>query len=274
MKVLVCVTTTKARLDVFFYALQSLKRQTYEDYYISVYLSQEPFLLDEGIRVVPDWMRGERLQVGFVSNSGSYRKLLPAIVDAADEDLIVTADDDVLYARNWLERIVKAAELHPTHIVCGRARSIQKNILGRFQNYSNWPIVSKSMTGRALLPIGCSGIAYRRNLLDLDFMLDQAFRDCAPTSDDIWFRLASLRKHVEVYVDPEIESENAYTEPFVCLSKLNQHVPDLEPSLLRRLIVRAIRRTRDYLGIPVSRNDLAWTKSLQLLESRGQPINL
>jgi glycosyltransferase involved in cell wall biosynthesis len=274
VKVIVGITTTKARLGVFFYSLQSLRRQSYRDFNIFLSLSREPYLFDEGIDMVPAWMEGDRVQVHFVANSGPYRKLLPAIADASDEDIVVTADDDVLYADNWLMKIVKAAESHPDHIVCGRAREIQKNLVGRFQNYSNWPLISGRDTGLLLLPIGCAGVAYRKNLLDLRFALDPVYKEYAPTADDIWFRLASLRKNVEVYVDTEIESGNSYIQHFRGLEQLNLYRPAQMRSLPVREFTRIVTRSRDYWGFPVSRNDVAWSKTLAMLKSRGQGINL
>jgi len=274
VKIIVSVTTTKARLEVFFYVLQSLRRQTYKDYDLSVYLSRDPYLLDEGIENVPDWIDRKRVQVSFVGNSGPYRKLLPAMADAAGEDLVVTADDDVLYANTWLEKIVQGAASHPEQIVCARARRIQKNVMGRFQNYSNWPLVSRATLAKALLPIGCSGIAYRKHLLDLDFIFDCAYKDCAPTADDIWFRLASLRRNVEVYVDPGMDAGNSYILHSMGLEQLNLNRPNRESNLFKHEVMRVITRTKDYLGIPISRNDLAWIKSLEFLESKGQRLTL
>ncbi len=274
MKVSVSVTTTKARLGVFFYALQSLKRQDYGNYSVVVNLSQEPYLFDTGIDTVPDWMIDGRVQVRFVHNSGPYRKLLPVIEEAGEEDIVVTADDDVLYTEHWLRRLVDSAMAHPEHIVCARARRIQKNVIGRCQNYSNWPIVLERTEGPLLLPIGCSGVAYRKTLLDLDFIFDPVYLDCAPTADDIWFRLASIRKRVNVYVDPEIDDGNSFIQHFKGLLQMNTHQPQPGSHLLHREVVRVITRVKDYLGIPISGNDIAWKKSLDLLRSRDQCIAL
>ena len=138
MKVFVSVTTTKKRLDLFFYAFQSLARQSYEDFMIIVNLSKEAYLFDDGIESIPDWMTGENVQVKFVENTGSYRKLLPLLETVGDKDLIITADDDVLYSENWLPRIVSEANKYPDSIVCGGARRISRNVFGSLQNYSNW----------------------------------------------------------------------------------------------------------------------------------------
>jgi hypothetical protein len=271
LKVSVSVTTTKARLEVFFYALQSLKKQDYDDYSIVVNLSDEPYLFDKGVDAVPDWMTDGRVHVRFVNNSGPYRKLLPVIEEVGEEDIVVTADDDVLYSKHWLRRMIERATSHPGHVVCARARRIQKNIIGRFQNYSNWPLIVEKTEGLLLLPIGCSGVAYRKSLLDMGFILDTAYLDCAPTADDIWFRLASIRKNVKVYVDPEIDVGNSFIQHFMGLQHMNTHTPQPgNGSLLQRETTRVIARLKDYLGIPISGNDLAWKKSLDLIKSRGQ----
>lgn len=274
MKVVIGVTTTKSRLGIFFYTLLSLKRQDFANFVIVVSLSKDPYLLDEGIDVVPEWMAGEPVEVRFVANGGPYRKLLPAIVEAGEEDIVVTADDDVLYADDWLSKLVNAAIGHPENIVCGRARRIRKNVVGRWQNYSNWPLISGETTGFSLLPIGCAGIAYRRNLLDIDFALDPASRKFAPTADDIWFRLASLRKNVQVYLDSELERGNANILHSHGLEQLNLYRPSSIGALPARELTRLVTRTRDYVGVPISRNDVAWFRSLELLKSRGQGLDL
>jgi cellulose synthase/poly-beta-1,6-N-acetylglucosamine synthase-like glycosyltransferase len=60
--------------------------------------------------------------------------LLPALNYSGKDDIIVTADDDILYDRNWLKTIVDASYLEPDSIVCCRARFIKKNIFNRWQN--------------------------------------------------------------------------------------------------------------------------------------------
>ncbi len=267
MKVIIGVTTTKARLGLFFYTLQSLKRQTYDDFTIYINLSKEPYLFDDGIDTVPDWMTGDNIRVNFVDNSGPYRKLIPLLETIGGDDVVVTADDDVLYSENWLKRIVESALLYPNYIVCGRARRIQKNIIGLFQNYANWPLVRDRATNLFLLPIGISGIAYRIGLLDLEFAMDEAYFDYAPTADDMWFRLASIRKNTKVYVDPEIDKENAHIGHLMGLERVNLQRPIEGRRLFERVIIKTISKFINYFGIPLSQNDFAWRRSLEYSKS-------
>lgn len=99
MKIIVSVTTTKARFDIFFYGLQSLKRKNHDNYFIFVNIPHEKYLHNEGIDLIQDWISGENIRVNFVQkNTGSYRKLVPTLDALDEEDIVITADDDVLYS--------------------------------------------------------------------------------------------------------------------------------------------------------------------------------
>jgi cellulose synthase/poly-beta-1,6-N-acetylglucosamine synthase-like glycosyltransferase len=142
-KIIVSITTTFSRLDMLYYSIHSLHRQTVLPNVIFVNISHDAYLMDDGIVNVPDWMRLSSLViVNYVKNIGSYRKLLPALDFATNDDLIVTADDDVIYGKDWLKSMVAEHVNNPDKIICGSAREIKINILGRFQNYANWKKLS------------------------------------------------------------------------------------------------------------------------------------
>ncbi len=71
------------------------------------------------ITTIPEWMNGESIQINIVRNLGSYRKLLPLIEAIGDDDLVITADDDVLYSEEWLSCMVEEAGNYPESVVCG-----------------------------------------------------------------------------------------------------------------------------------------------------------
>lgn len=123
MTVIVSLTTTRSRMHLLKYTLASLLDQEYKADRILVNISREAYLLDEGIPEQPSWleaMAGRGVEVHWVANTGPYRKLLPALEQAREEDLVITCDDDVIYGPGWLGSLLEAAQGHPDSVVCGR----------------------------------------------------------------------------------------------------------------------------------------------------------
>ncbi|MCL7940900.1 glycosyltransferase [Halomonas sp. ATCH28] len=207
-KVIISCTSTHDRMEYLYYSLQSILRQTFKPDVIHVNLSKTPYLRDSGVDSKPDWLESELIEVNFVENLGSYRKLIPTYGMAGHDDLIITIDDDVIYHKEWLSMMVGAADQHPDAIVCARARIIKKNIFGKWVNYNNWKRVRNATTSFWLLPIGCSGVVYRKHLLFEEFFYNRKFLDIASVNDDLWFRIASMLNNVPVYVNPSFDTEN------------------------------------------------------------------
>jgi len=191
MKVILSCTTTFERRHIFYYGIQSLLSQSIEPDLFLANISKKSF--SESGRI-PQWLNKNNININLVEDLGPYTKLLPALKYAEDDDLIITADDDILYQSNWLRELVELSREAPESIICARARKMKKNFFGEWQNYNNWHLVKNKKKAMNLLPTGVGGVGYRTKLLDLDFLTDTAFLKLAPTTDDLWFRMASLRE--------------------------------------------------------------------------------
>lgn len=259
-KIIVSLTTTFARLDMLYYSIQSFYRQTVLPDMIVVNISRDAYLNDDGIVNVPDWMRLSSLVVvNYVKNIGSYRKLLPALDFATNDDLIVTADDDVIYGKDWLKSLVDEHVNNSDKIICGSARAIKKNIFGKFQNYENWNKTTTKKTGYYLLPIGCAGILYTKKLINVSFLTDECFLKLSPTNDDVWFRLSSMLNDTDVLVNPLIEKDNVYFKHKQGLNKINLY--NRITNILSKKLLNLLFPVFNYLGISNSNNDIAWKRS-------------
>ena len=263
-RVIVSLTTTAARAPIAQYTVLSLLHQEPPADVVRLNLSREPYLQDDGLREAPAWLCQppfDRVDVHWVPNTGPYRKLLPTIVDATHDDLVVTTDDDVIYQPAWLRSLIETAERHPDKVVCGRAVRMTTNALGRTTSYLHFRKVGgDDVVGHDLLPTGISGVVYRRRLLDLDFLLSERFRELAPTQDDIWFRFASLRQGVPVVIDQRARKLTNNIATRASLYDVNVHGA---PSARRRsgpatrIGRHIIQLALGYLGAPVVPNDFA-----------------
>ncbi|EGJ51833.1 glycosyltransferase [Desulfocurvibacter africanus] len=195
----VSLTSTSFRMPIVYYTLISLLRQRQVEYRLYLWLSQEPFALDKGVDAIPDEiaeLQSDMFHVGFAPNTGSYRKLLPLLqIVSAPDDLIVIADDDVIYNRNWLDRLGNAAEARPRDIVCCRARQPRRNALGGLRPYKKWPYVNRELRDKRLLPIGVGGVAYRRGFFP-DLSIFDGCNELAFCKDDLFLKFCT-HAHIE-----------------------------------------------------------------------------
>lgn len=259
MKIIVSLTTTfeREQSGLLHKSVHSLLNQEQPPDVLMLNISDHPYLNDSGFADTPQWVKDLPVTINWVENTGSYRKLLPAIRNAAAKDLVVTADDDVVYGTSWLKSLIQASKNNPEAIVCCRARKMKKNIFGKWQNYRNWPLVKKETRGHLISPTGCGGVAYTRNLLDLDFLFDQKFLELAPTTDDLWFRMAGMRKGSQVLVLPQVDRDNAYLAHKHGLDRDNFNRIRTR-NRLKKFAQRHVVKIKNYFGINQTKNDIAW----------------
>lgn len=120
----------------------------------------------------------------------SYKKLLPTIAAHPDQ-VIVTADDDCLYPRWWLDRLVVAHEHQPQAILGLRGERIQ--VSGRrFAPYRSWPRATSHTPANLTLLTGIGGILYPPGRLPAQVTDSETALRLAPTADDLWFKAMAL----------------------------------------------------------------------------------
>ncbi len=257
MKIILTCTTTIDRLNIFFYGIQSLLKQSIKPDLFIVNLSEENFLLNGNINV-PNWLINDNIKLNITKDIGPYTKLIPTLDFADEEDLIITADDDILYHEKWLESLVENARAYPNNIICARARLMKKNIFKKWTNYNNWKIVKEECTSIDLLPLGVGGIVYKKKLLDLDFLLKSEFQKIAPNTDDLWFKMASYRLNVLVTVIPLIDYENMRIYHNKGLQNINFKIYPDTTSLHKKIFYFIINTFKNYLAINITQNDINW----------------
>jgi glycosyltransferase involved in cell wall biosynthesis len=256
MKIILSMTSTFERSDILYYTIQSILNQSFKPDLMLLNLSKAAYLDDSGFHFVPDWLDKLDLTINFVQNTGPYRKLLPALSHAGNDDIIVTADDDILYDKNWLKALVDAAKSEPDSIVCCRARTIQKNIFNKWQNYSNWQLIENRCKNFFLLPTCGAGAVYRKKLLDINFLTNQEFLNIAPTTDDLWFRMAGMLMNTPVAVFPEIDKLNVYLKHKHGLEKMNNQKNKF--SFVPRIYYKKRLKIANYIGMNQTKNDFSW----------------
>lgn len=270
--IIVSCTSTRARLGLLRRSLPSLLEQTRTPDLLLVHLARSEFTdVSEALGLVPELAGVSHARVSLVDDVGPYTKLLPALDQAAHRDLIITVDDDVSYDRRLVAGLVETAREFRRAICCARARRIRRTVFGGFMNYDSWHPVETPTFATDLLPLGVGGVAYRRDLLDHDMLVDPAARHVAPTADDLWFRAASLLVGAPVRVDPRIGADSVefvHTQGLVLANR--GPLPSPQAGRTRS---RTVRRVRSALGINETRNDTQWDAIRAYLRSCGRLLS-
>lgn len=270
MSLIVSLTTIASRLELCRQTCEALGRQDLQPDRIILNVSSSPYLLDAGIpdRTLLEWTADvQGLEVAWVENTGPYRKLLPTLAQLQTGDIVVTADDDVLYGSSWLRLLVDCAQSYPAAVVCGRARRPGRNLLGLDRGYWAWPFAPAGIVGAGLVPVGIAGVAYRPELLDLEWLADTNCNSIAPTTDDLWFAEAIRRKGTMVRVAPGIESQIHPTAHASTLFDINGGGSRAWGNVTARMT----RHLKSRLGIPCCVNDINYRAIRTYSMGTGNP---
>lgn len=185
----VSLTSIASRLRFVRYAVASLLLQDPAPRKVVLWLShgaagQIPEALSR--------LQGERFEIRFREDVGPHTKLVYALKEFPGE-VLVTADDDMLYESSWLGRLWDEHLSYPDEVIGHECRMISVDRRsGELLPYRQWPSAKPGERAPALLPLGYSGVLYPPGCLHPDATDVALFRALAPKADDLWFKAMSL----------------------------------------------------------------------------------
>lgn len=122
----------------------------------------------------------ERFEILFCDDLKSYKKLIPSLLIFKNHP-IITADDDVYYAQDWLKSLWESYQDDPKAI---HAHSVYQVSLSP---YPTWKEITNHNTDLKHIGIGVGGILYPPNCLHKDIFDTKTFQELAPIADDLYF---------------------------------------------------------------------------------------
>ena len=187
---IVSLTAISSRIPRIERTIDSILMQDLPAHSINLFISEEPYLVDEGVDLNDDRLRAlseKGINIYNCANVGPYRKQYPLLSmlyssGANLETPIITVDDDVIYPPDTLERLVHG--LYETDSVTAfRGREITFND-NEFASYWNFKAASEQVSLRNL-GTGKNGMAYKLKFFPRSPTLFVGPL-IAPTADDIW----------------------------------------------------------------------------------------
>lgn len=104
----------------------------------------------------------------------------------------MTADDDILYPENHLEKLWKTHLEFPQDVICQWSHRIAFDEQGEFLPYNDWPDNGREAPSLATLAVGCSGILYPLGAVVKEAFDQEKLQKYALAVDDLWLKCMEL----------------------------------------------------------------------------------
>ena len=233
-KINVSLTTISSRVENIHLVIDSLLNQITNDEFtfeVNLYLSSEPYMLDEGVKELTTelglLLENENFNVHFVKNIGSYRKFyysLQAYFDNKESfDFLVTSDDDTLYPDDWLYVLYSKCIEYDCCVSFRGRQAVYEN--GLQLPYRKWRHGDPTLKEKSLLNVGTGkdGIIYKPTyfhpgVIELDGVLESIGH-----ADDLWLKAHTALKFVPtVIIEPDLSKSFPETKGSGVISLYNK----------------------------------------------------
>ena len=197
--IIVSLTSYEERFDDLELSLYSLLVQTVKPDRIILWLSDEYNLAELPYSITKYLKNG--LEIRFVKDIGSYTKCIYALKEFSNS-IVVTADDDVIYPKSWLERLYLSYIVHPEDIHVHRAHRVLVN-KGKKEllPYEDWlKHIDEESADYDNFLTGVGGVLYPPNCFKREVLREDLFLELAPNADDVWFWIMALISNRKIRV--------------------------------------------------------------------------
>lgn len=211
-EVIVSLTTYGRRLKEVYLAIESIMQGSVKPNRIILWL--EDSLKKEALPIYLQRQVERGLQVEFCADIRSYKKLIPTLIEYPNS-IIITIDDDAIYAPDMLERMLESHKKHPKNIIANRVHTVGIDNNGCLISYVKW---NKNVIPDAPSFLnfftGVGGVLYPPKCLDPEVLNESVFMDICRYADDVWFYAMAV-KHGTLIERAETNSYRG--DPFIII---------------------------------------------------------
>ena len=187
----VSMTTYGARSQTAYLAIESIARGTARPSRLILWIDEEELFRRLPATIRRLQMRG--LEVRWSQGYGSHTKYYPYIEsENTFREPLVTADDDVLYPRYWLRKLIDANREYPENVNCYWAFVMETDNTG-IGRYATFKACSSTLPSTRNIALGVMGVIYPPPFLMILKRAGTAFRESCPQGDDLWLHVHALR---------------------------------------------------------------------------------
>lgn len=189
-RIIVSLTSYPARIKSVWLTVASLLQQTMKPNKVVLWLAEEQFPGHE----IPDSLQRLQkrgLEIRFCEDLKPHKKYYYAMQEYPGY-YIVTADDDIFYPEDHIERLWKGYEKYRNTIVCHWSHRIDFDGQGEFIPYNDWVDNGEEDPSFATLAVGCNGILYPPGCLPKETFDKNKIVELSLNTDDLWLKCMEI----------------------------------------------------------------------------------
>ncbi|WP_150952503.1 hypothetical protein [Microbacterium testaceum] len=134
------------------------------------------------------------LEIRGCEDFGAHKKYYPYATSLPVHELpLVTADDDVLYPRRWLEILLERHREYPDSTIGYRGEVMRFCDDGTVAPYRTWHLSTTAAPDLRLVLNGVGGVLYPSAVIEEARAYGTRFLEECPRGDDLWLHRATLR---------------------------------------------------------------------------------
>ena len=188
----ISLTTYPGRIKTVHFTVETLLNQTMKPDRVVLWLGEDKFPGKE--KDLPKRLLRLRefgLTIGWCRDMRSFTKLLPALKEYPD-DIVITADDDIFYPPELVEKLYAAYCKDKSAVYSHSAMMIEGGQDG-LTSYNDWWYCPNDMDySYKNIVMGVNGVLYPPRCFGGEIFNEDVFKAIAPTTDDLWFWAMSV----------------------------------------------------------------------------------
>ncbi|WP_237134305.1 glycosyltransferase family A protein [Pseudohongiella sp. O18] len=187
-KVVVSLTSHPPRFWCLALTLRCLLRQTVKPDHLILWVARgdKPQLPAAVFK-----LQAYGLDIRYVDDLGSYKKLIPALQAFGYDVNHVIVDDDMYQAPDWLKSLLH--DRSDNEVVCHFGR-LWCDTEGRVVTYRQWPAMEPGAVSDRGFLIGHGGVWFPPGSLGPEACDYELARELCPLQDDVWFTWHALMR--------------------------------------------------------------------------------
>lgn len=243
-KVTAALTSYPKRINCVALAIKSLMVQSYKPDRIVLWLAEEQFPTKE--KELPKELT-DLLQYGLEikyceEDLIGHKKYFYPVREQEENEIVITFDDDIIYPKDAIKRLMKKHEKYPSCVVCERGQVFNEL---KIDNPGRWTTISSVGVKKPTYSINASpggGLLIPKGALYKDAIDSEKVKELALRADDVWLmfmcaqnktRIIKTRKYHRIFSTvTESQAEQLATGNVggnnyaVVMEKLREAYPD------------------------------------------------